>query len=69
MIKKIIINWLNRERQYRIVTLPRRRNPLAFAVQTRGLFMWRNVKVFVSDDRDYALNCAEELLVLLEEKI
>lgn len=69
MIKKIIINRLNRKRRYRIVILQRRGYPLAFVVQTRGLFMWRNIKVFVDDDWKYALNCAEELLILLEEKI
>ena len=41
-----------------------------FVVQVRRWFGWVNIKKFYdSDDEDYALRCAEELLEKLNEEI
>ena len=37
----------------------------AYIVEVQGLLSWHTVKVFVSDDTEYAKNCATELLEML----
>lgn len=41
----------------------------AYIVEVQGLLSWHTVKVFISDDTEYAKNCATELLEMLEEEI
>lgn len=60
---------------YRVITdlyvCPRSRQKIlnAYLVQVLGFTHWHTVKVFKSDDEEYARNCAYELLEMLEEDI
>lgn len=64
-----IRTWINKVGTYRITSDLVSCNQPMFIIEVRGLFQWHTVKVFTSNDIDYARNCAYELLDKLEEKI
>lgn len=64
-----IRKWLNNVGGYRMTTDKTSYKYPAYIVEVQGLLSWHTVKVFVSDDTEYAKNCATELLEMLEEEI
>lgn len=68
-ILNLFRNWIAKIGTYRIISDYISYEYPAFIVEVRGLLKWHTVKVCVSDDVDYARNCAHELLDMLEEEI
>lgn len=64
-----IHNWFNNVGGYRMTTDRTSYKYPAYIVEVQGIISWHIVKVFISDDAEYAKNYAMELLELLEEKI
>lgn len=64
-----IRKWLNNVGDYRMTTDKTSYKYPAYIVEVQGLLSWHTVKVFISDDTEYAKNCATELLEMLEEEI
>ncbi len=54
---------------YRMITTYTPNGNKMFIVEVCGIISWHTIKVFVSNDADYARNCAQELLDTLNEKI
>jgi len=64
-----IHEWLDKVGTYRMIVDTMSYQHTAFIVEVRGLLKWHVVKIFISDDAEYARNCAQELLEMLEEEI